>query len=770
MAKRNLVVVESAAKARTIDKYLGPEYVVRACLGHVRDLPEKSLGVKVDDGFLPQYVVPKAKAEVVKQLRAEAKKADSVFLATDPDREGEAIAWHLAQTLLASGVAVQRVEFHEVTKAAVLEALAHPRAVDTMRVDAQQARRVLDRLVGYKLSPLLWKKVRRGLSAGRVQSVAVRLVVDREREIEAFVPREYWSLDADLSKQGQSEEHFRAALIERAGKKVELSNGADTQAVVDALNGARYTVRDVRTRDQQRHPAAPFTTSTLQQEANRKLNFTAKRTMAVAQALYEGMDIGEGETSGLITYMRTDSVTIAESAQAEARSFIATKFGGDFVPSEPRVYRTRSRLAQEAHEAIRPTGVMREPNALRRYLNQDQLRLYDLIWKRFVASQMASAVYDVTTLEVDALGSDQTSYMFRASGSRVRFPGFLSVYRESRDDDEADEDAKPPLPLVATGDPLDLLKLMPEQHFTQPPARYSEATLVKAMEEKGIGRPSTYAPTLSTIQDRRYVERADRRFKPTELGLVVNDLLVENFAEFVDLDFTANFEEKLDDIARGEREWVPVIREFYEPLEAHITKAMAEIPRQELPVEMTDEVCEKCGKQMAIKMGRFGRFLACTGFPDCKNAKPIISKIGVDCPLCGGDIAERKSRKGRVFFGCVNYPTCSWSAWQRPVPEPCPKCGGLQVQAGRDQLRCLTCNPPPVREVASGTTGDEKKTPAVASRGRKTAAVEKSAAVSVRGSKAAVAEKAPAAVGRGRKVTAEEKTPVVAGRGRRKSS
>jgi DNA topoisomerase-1 len=711
--------VESAAKARTIDKYLGPEYVVRACLGHVRDLPEKSLGVKVENGFSPQYVVPKAKAEIVKQLRAEAKKSDSVYLATDPDREGEAIAWHLEQTLTQSGTPMQRVEFHEVTKGAVLDALAHPRQVDTMRVDAQQARRVLDRLVGYRLSPLLWKKVRRGLSAGRVQSVAVRLVVDREREIEAFVPTEYWSIEADLAKHQQPAEHFRAALIERAGSKISLGSESDSQAIVNALQGAGYTIRDVRTRDQQRHPAAPFTTSTLQQEANRKLNFTAKRTMAVAQALYEGLDIGEGETSGLITYMRTDSVAIAESAQNEARSYIASKFGGDFVPSDRRVYRTRSRLAQEAHEAIRPTSVMREPEGIRRHLNPDQFRLYDLIWKRFVASQMASAVYDVTTLEVDAVGTDRTSYLFRASGSRVRFPGFLSVYREGRDDDESDEDAKPPLPVVTKGEALDLLKLLPEQHFTQPPARYSEATLVKALEEKGIGRPSTYAPTLSTIQDRRYVERVDRRFKPTELGLVVNDLLVDNFAEFVDLDFTANMEEKLDDIARGERAWVPVIKEFYGPLEEHISKAMAEVPRQQLPVEMTDELCEKCGKPMAIKMGRFGRFLACTGFPDCKNAKPIVAKIGVDCPQCGGDIAERKSRKGRVFYGCVNYPTCNWSAWQRPVPEPCPKCGGLQVQAGGDRLRCLTCDPPPVRESSSEKAEVEKKTPVAAGRGRR---------------------------------------------------
>jgi DNA topoisomerase I len=720
VAKRNLVVVESAAKARTIDKYLGPEYVVKACLGHVRDLPEKSLGVKVENGFLPQYVVPKSKAEIVKQLRAEAKKADSVYLATDPDREGEAIAWHLQQTLNTASTPVQRVEFHEVTKVAVLDALAHPREVDTMRVDAQQARRVLDRLVGYRLSPLLWKKVRRGLSAGRVQSVAVRLVVDREREIEAFVPTEYWSIDADLAKPQQHSEHFRAGLIERAGKKIVLGSESDTRSIVNALQGARYSVRDVRTRDQQRHPAAPFTTSTLQQEANRKLNFTAKRTMAVAQALYEGLDIGEGETSGLITYMRTDSVNIAESAQNEARSYIATKFGGDFVPSQRRVYRTRSRLAQEAHEGIRPTSVLREPTAIRRYLNQDQFRLYDLIWKRFVASQMASAVYDVTTVEVDGLATDQTPHLFRASGSRVRFPGFLSVYRESRDDDESDEDAKPPLPELTKGEALDLLKLLPEQHFTQPPARYSEATLVKALEEKGIGRPSTYAPTLSTIQDRRYVEREDRRFKPTELGLLVNDLLVENFAEFVDLDFTANLEEKLDDIARGERAWVPVIKEFYEPLEENISKAMAEVPRQQVPVEITDEICEKCGKPMAIKIGRFGRFLACTGFPDCKNAKPIVSKVGVDCPQCGGDIAERRSRKGRTFYGCVNYPACNWSAWQRPVPEPCPKCGGLQVQAGRDRLRCLTCDPQPVREAAaSDNNGHAKKTPVAAGRGRR---------------------------------------------------
>ncbi|MBI4493903.1 MAG: type I DNA topoisomerase, partial [Chloroflexi bacterium] len=566
--KKNLVIVESAAKARTLEKFLGRNFRVRASLGHVRDLPKSKLGVDTEHGFAPQYLVPKEKKEIVKHLKEEARDVDVVYLATDPDREGEAIAWHLVQAIDLAGDSkpVHRIEFHEVTKNAVLQAVASPRRIDMQRVDAQQARRILDRLVGYKMSPLLWRKVKGGLSAGRVQSVAVRLVVDREREIQGFTPLEYWTLEAELAKRGPvrrgSPQSFRAALVEKNGQKIELRSEAETTQVVADLEDARYAVADVRRKEQARHPAAPFTTSTLQQEASRKLNFTAKRTMAVAQHLYEGVDIGGNESVGLITYMRTDSTTIASVALDEARELIARKYGPELLPEAPRVYKTRSRLAQEAHEAIRPTSVFREPQQMKPYLTPEQFRLYDLVWKRFVASQMASALYDVTIVDVDAARAGGSRYLFRVSGSRIKFAGFITVYREGKDDGEVDEEGREPLPPLEAGELLDLLQLLPEQHFTQPPPRYTEATLVKALEEKGIGRPSTYAPTLSTIQERGYVEMVERRFHPTELGMLVNDLLVEHFTDIVDVDFTAVMEEKLDEIARGERQWVPVVEEF----------------------------------------------------------------------------------------------------------------------------------------------------------------------------------------------------------------
>lgn len=709
VAKRNLVIVESVAKARTIEKFLGRQYTVRACLGHVRDLPKSALGVEVERDFAPKYLVPSDKKDVVKSLKSAAKDAQTVFLATDPDREGEAIAWHLVSALGLEDKPVRRIEFHEVTKSALQEAMSKPRDIDLQRVDAQQARRVLDRLVGYKLSPLLWAKVRPGLSAGRVQSVALRLVVDREREIDRFQPVEYWSLEADLAKHsdnGQRPEanSFRAAMVERSGEKLQLKAQAETEAVIADLEQAAYHVADVRRTERSRNPAAPFTTSTLQQEASRKLGFTARRTMRVAQQLYEGVDIGQGESVGLITYMRTDSTNIAESAIREVRELVAAKYGRDFLSPEARVYRTRSRLAQEAHEAIRPTLAAHVPAELRAHLTPEQFRLYDLIWKRFVASQMATARFDVTTVDVDAAAPGKPRYLFRASGSVLRFAGFLSLYTEGRDEGEADDDGKQRLPDLNTGEPLDLLELLPEQHFTPPPPRYTEATLVKALEENGIGRPSTYAPILSTIQDRLYVEKIEKRFQPTELGLVVNDLLVEHFPDVMDVEFTAGLEEKLDDVARGEQPWVPVVREFYEPFGAQVEKISADLPRVKVPAELTDERCEKCGEFMAIKLGRYGRFLACTGFPKCRNAKPILSKTGAVCPECGGDLVERRGGKAkRVFYGCANFPTCNFSTWLRPVADRCPTCGWLQVEAGREKLRCLRCDPLPERRRVSST-------------------------------------------------------------------
>lgn len=698
MAK-NLVIVESPAKARTIQKFLGRDYYVDASMGHVRDLPKSELGVDVEREFAPRYVIPRDKRSVVKELKDRAKEAQAIFLATDPDREGEAIAWHLVNAIGADSKRVRRIEFHEITRDAIQRAVKHPRDIDMMRVDAQQARRVLDRLVGYNLSPLLWRKVRRGLSAGRVQSVAVRLIVEREREIGAFVPVEYWTVEAELSKQrGKTARSrppiFRALLVQVDGKKPELANAEHAEGIGNDLEGADYRVADIRVKEQTRAPAPPFTTSTLQQEAGRKLGFTAKRTMAVAQQLYEGLDIGSEGSQGLITYMRTDSTQVAESAIQEVRHFIAERYGAHNVPDSPRHYRAKSKLAQEAHEAIRPTSVFREPSRLRPFLSSEQLRLYDLIWKRFVASQMASAVYEVTTVDVDARGKTAGgAYLFRATGSVVVFSGFLSIYREGRDDETLDEDAQKPLPDLEVGELLTLIKLLTEQHFTQPPPRYSEATLVKALEEKGIGRPSTYAPILSTIQERGYVERVDRRLQPTELGRLVNDLLVENFGSVVDVDFTATMEEQLDEVASGERPWVPMIKDFYGPFRDNVERAGESIERIRIEPEPTDEVCEKCGRPMVIRLGRFGKFMGCSGFPECRNAKPILKKLGIPCPKCGtGELVERQTRQKRVFYGCGRYPECDWTSWNRPVPEPCPVCGSLRVDTGRGGIKCTRCD------------------------------------------------------------------------------
>ena len=735
-SKKSLVVVESPTKARTLAGILGSEYDIRASVGHVRDLPKTRLGVDVDDSFAPRYVVPKEKRQVVEEIRRAAEQSDQVFLATDPDREGEAISWHLVEAAELHHRPHQRVVFHEITPEAVRDAFRHPRPIDHNLVDAQQARRVLDRLVGYKVSPLLWKKIRRGLSAGRVQSVALRMLAEREREIQNFVPQEYWTIDVDLAKE-QAAEAFAARLAGLAGsKKIEITSRQQSDELVGRLRSAAYRVADVKQKPQLRRPAPPFTTSTLQQEASRRLGFSAKRTMAVAQQLYEGLQLpGEGQV-GLITYMRTDSTNIAESAKQEARAYIAQRYGGDFVPASARSYRTKGKRAQEAHEAIRPTHVRHEPSSLRSALSRDQLRLYTLVWQRFVACQMADAVFDQTTVEIGAQSADGSkALLLRATVSILRFPGYRQVYEEARDDEGEDDAAARGLPELAAGDALRLIEVRPEQHFTEPPPRYTEATLVKALEENGIGRPSTYAPILSTIQDRGYVHKEGRALVPQELGFVVNDLLVEHFPDVFNIGFTAEMEDELDEVARGERPWQPVVRQFYEPLEAALESAAA-APRVE---ELTDEVCDKCGKRMVARWGRYGRFLACSGFPECRNTRPlekegeepeatnetcgvcgspmiarggrfgrflactrypdckgtkaILTKIGVACPKDAGDIVERRTRHRRVFYGCANYPACDFTSWARPLPERCPRCNSMLVSAGRGRrARCTQCD------------------------------------------------------------------------------
>ncbi|MDQ3856066.1 MAG: type I DNA topoisomerase [Chloroflexota bacterium] len=701
MASR-LVIVESPAKAKTIGKYLGRAYSVKASMGHVRDLPKSKLGVDVEHDFNPQYLIPRDKNKTVKELKASVDSAQEVYLATDPDREGEAIAWHLAQATGATSRKARRVVFHEITPTAIKAAMAQPREIDQQLVDAYQARRVLDRLVGYKISPLLWKKVKGGLSAGRVQSVALRLVVDREREIEAFESVEYWTVAADLSKQpargrkATRKDQFRAELYRAHGRKPELAQEEDAAQITRDLEGAVYRVAEVKQREVQRRPSPPFTTSTLQQEASRKLNFNARRTMSTAQKLYEGVKLGKEGEVGLITYMRTDSTNVASVAQAEARDVIGDRFGAAYVPDKPPVYARKAKGAQEAHEAIRPTSVWRHPESLQPYLSNDELRLYALIWKRFVASQMANAVLNSTTADV-AAGPEggEAPYIFRATGSVIKFDGFIAVYQEGRDEGQSDELDGKALPPLEAGEPLDLLQLLPEQHFTQPPPRYTEATLVKALEEQGIGRPSTYAPTLGTLQERYYVQREGKQLRPTELGTLVNDLLVEHFPEILDIRFTSHMEEELDDIASGEREWVPVIREFYSPFDARVQQAENVMERVKVRDEPAGEQCPNCGREMVIKMGRFGKFIACPGFPECRTTKPILVRTGVRCPNCGqGELVERKAKKGRrqVFYACDRFPECDFTVNQRPVPEPCPACGGLQVMAGRNQVKCVRCD------------------------------------------------------------------------------
>ncbi len=683
---RKLVIVESPAKARTVSRMLGKSYSVKASIGHVRDLTKWRLGVDVKEGFNPKYEVPKEKRTVVREITEAAKKASSVYLATDPDREGEAISWHLVQAAKLNSA--KRVVFHEVTNEAVAEAFRHPRDIDMDLVYSQQARRILDRLVGYKLSPFLWRKVRRGLSAGRVQSVALRMIVDREREIESFVPQEYWSIDAELEK-AATKESFVASLVGLAsGKKIKIGSEQDANKLCTELENASYAVSQVQKKDAFRQPSPPFTTSTLQQEGWRKLHFTAKHTMAVAQQLYEGLSIGEEGSVGLITYMRTDSVRVAPSALNETRAFIKEKYGDKFLPPKPRIFTKKAKGAQEAHEAIRPTSVRREPASIKRHLTRDQFRLYELIWKRMVASQMLPTILDTTSVDIEA--RDGKSYLLRAKSSVVKFPGFAILYSEGKDEAE-DEKAENPLPDLVKGESLNLLGLSPEQHFTQPPPRYSEATLVKALEERGIGRPSTYAPTLSTIQDRSYVERIDGRFHPLELGFVVTDILIEHFPDVVDLGFTAQMEEELDQIAQGERGWVPFLQDFYDPFEKTLKAADERMERVKVAEETTDEICSVCGRPMVIKWGRYGKFLSCSGYPECKNSKPFLVKTGVKCPKCGGEVVQKQSKKKRFFYGCANYPDCDFITSYKPISQPCPECGGLLVMRGKKRAKCLKC-------------------------------------------------------------------------------
>ncbi len=695
---KSLVIVESPAKARTVGQILGAKYVVTASQGHVRDLPKGKLGVDLEQDFLPSYVVMPAKRAMLNDLKKAGDGATEIFLATDPDREGEAISWHLQTSALWDQRAQlpQRVVFHEITPEAVREAFLHPRDIDMRLVNAQQARRILDRLVGYQLSPLLWRRVQRGLSAGRVQSVALRLVVDREREIQAFVPVESWTLEAQLHKTADPADppiQFTGVLHSRKGEseRISIANQDEASRYQTELEPAVYSVAEVRKRDVRQRPTAPFTTSTLQQEAGRKLRYTAQRTMVIAQQLYEGLPIGDEGSVGLITYMRTDSTQVAASAVQEARQYIQERFGPEYLPEKPRAYLARAKAAQEAHEAIRPTSIRRAPDALRQHLTHEQFQLYSLVWSRMLASQMADARTEATTVNIEAAAPGSPNvYIFRATGSVLKFPGFRALYLESRDDGD-DDAARKTLPALAAGDGLSCAALDALQHFTQPPPRYSEATLIKAMEEAGIGRPSTYAPTIGTLLGRYYVVKEQNRLVPSILGLTVTDLLVQFFTNIMDPDFTARMEEELDEVAQGEREWVPMLRDFYTPFEQALAAAQENMPRVNVDEE-TDEVCQNCAKPMIIKTGRFGRFLACTGFPECKTTRPILRRTGVVCPRCGGDLVERRARgRGRPFYGCSRYPECEFISNRRPVPAPCPECGGMMVAEADNQVACTVC-------------------------------------------------------------------------------
>ena len=764
MAKTNLVIVESPAKAKTITKYLGPGYQVKASMGHVRDLPKSKLGVDVEHGFTLDYQPIKGKEEVIDDLKKAAKKSDQIFLATDPDREGEAISWHLKELLGLPDERTHRVTFNEITKKVVNESIANPRAIDMDLVDAQQARRVLDRIVGYQISPLLWKKIRRGLSAGRVQSVATRLVAEREQEIRDFQPEEYWTLEAELERIAPAAGKFKAAFYGRE-KKMELHSEEEANTVVSAVEHAPFTVRGVKRQDKQRNPAPPFTTSTLQQEASRKLNMTPRRTMSIAQQLYEGVDIAGEGTVGLITYMRTDSLRLSDEATAAARSFILGRYGQEYYPGKARVYKAKSG-AQDAHEAIRPSDVNLTPEDVKKDLTSEQYRLYKLIWSRFLACQMAAAVYDSVTIDVESAG-----YTFRANHSAIKFSGYMAVYVEGKDEEE--DEFQSPLPDLKEGEPLDLRKLNRDQHFTQPPARYTEATLIKALEEKGIGRPSTYAPTVSTILDREYVVKEGKYLRTTPLGEVVTGLMKDKFPDIVDTAFTAHMEEQLDEVETGKVNWRELIGGFYGGFEKELQQAEKDLDgeRIKVPDEVSEELCPKCGRNLVIKSGRFGRFLACPGWPECDHTQPIVIEMPGRCPKCGGRILKKTSKRGFAYYGCENNSgrngvKCDFMTWDVPVKDNCPSCGHTMFKkSGRGFKKPFCINPECPNFLPEDQRGYKKKpaaegtaeaAPAEGEEKAKKTATKKTAAKKPAEKKTAAkktAEKKPAA-----KKTAAKKT------------
>lgn len=760
MAK-TLVIVESPTKSKTIEKFLGKNYTVKASMGHLRDLPKSTLGVTFlpdeehANEFEPKYINIRGKGDLIKALKTEAKKADKVLLATDPDREGEAISWHLAFILGIDPTSACRIEFHEITAAAVKDAIKHPRCIDMDMVDAQQARRILDRIVGYQLSPLLWRKIRKGLSAGRVQSVATKIVADRDREIEDFVPVEYWTLSAKLHE-GSKGQLFEAEAVKYKGKKLELHNEAEARAAEEALSKADYIVSDAVKKERKRHPVPPFTTSSMQQEANKKLNFSAKKTMMLAQQLYEGVSLGKTSV-GLITYMRTDSVRLAEVAIAEIRDYIKQNIGSEFCPAKENHYSTKKN-AQDAHEAIRPTSVMRTPAEMQKYLTNDQLKLYTLIWNRVVASQMTDAVYDVTTLTIDA-----ADYQLRATGSVLKFPGFLQLHSKY---DDKEKDSK--VPYVEPGSKLLLYKLMPaEQHFTEPPAHFTEATLIKELEEKGIGRPSTFAPTIVTLLTRGYVVKEAKKLLVTELGIMTVDMLTEYFKGLINIGFTAQMEEKLDEVAEKKHTKDEVLSEFYGPFKKDLDHAGVAIPIVEIPLEVSDVPCDKCndGTMMVIREGRFGKFLACPNFPKCRNTKPILHPIGVKCPKCGADILERKSKTGKVFYGCEKYPECDYTTWDKPLNEKCPDCGAMMVEhVERNGSKRKFCSNPEcskARPAYASKTAAAKTTEAKTTATKKTTAAKKTTAKKTTATKTTAAKKTTATKATTAKKTATAKKTTV---------
>ena len=682
----NLVIVESPAKAKTIKKYLGKDFEVVASMGHIRDLPKSKFGVDVENNFEPHYINMRDKSDVIKELKKQAKKSDTIYLATDPDREGEAISWHLAQLLNLNMNDNNRVTFNEITKTGIQNGMNNPRQIDIDLVNAQQTRRILDRIVGYQLSPFLWKKVKRGLSAGRVQSVTVRLIVDREREIRSFVPVEYWSVDAKFTTKGKARKTFPSKLVTIDGEKVELHTEEETNKILARLEGKNFEVTNVKKKVTKKAPAPPFITSTLQQEASKRLSFQSKRTMKTAQELYEGIEIKGMGAVGLITYMRTDSLRISDEARNSAKTYIEAKFGEKYIPDKPRVFKSKSN-AQDAHEAIRPSMPELEPDSIKDNLTADQYKLYKLIWSRFIASQMANALLDTVSIDITA-----DNCVFRSSGYSVKFDGFTVLYEETKDDEEEDNKI---LPEINNGDIVNVKELKGNQHFTQPPARYTEASLIKTLEENGIGRPSTYAPIITTIISRYYVERDGKQLKPTQLGEVVTDLMKDHFKKIVDAKFTANMETTLDEVEKGKTNWVETLDKFYKDFEKTLKKAETDMEgkRVKVPDETTDLICEKCGKPMVIKIGRFGRFIACSVFPDCKNTKKIVQETKGICPICGQKIVLKKSKKGRSFYGCDNYPECNFMTWYPPTEEKCPKCNSTLFKKGGKSAKLMCLKP-----------------------------------------------------------------------------